>query len=121
MFQGAYRAAEAEVFGKVALIIVTPGMALHLYGKAASHGFPATRLMQQKTAVALIMDETQRCPAETYIALAINIRTMVAVGDCGQDLYDLQAQTCANQARPSFAAELWLARTAAAPGAHTWI
>ncbi len=46
MFQGADRAAEAEVFGKVALIIVTSDVALHLDGKAASRAPPAMRLMK---------------------------------------------------------------------------
>ncbi|MFM7984338.1 MAG: hypothetical protein ACKPKO_33940, partial [Candidatus Fonsibacter sp.] len=46
MFHDAYRAAKAEVFGKVALVIVTPDMALHSYGKAASRGLPAMRLME---------------------------------------------------------------------------
>ncbi|MFM7989317.1 MAG: hypothetical protein ACKPKO_59385 [Candidatus Fonsibacter sp.] len=73
----------------MALIIDSPDMALHLYGKAASRGLPATRLMQQNTASAIIMEEIQRCPAETCIALAITIRTMVVVGDRGQELYDL--------------------------------
>ncbi|MFM7986627.1 MAG: hypothetical protein ACKPKO_45660, partial [Candidatus Fonsibacter sp.] len=75
-------------------------MALNLHGKAASRGLPAMRLMKQKTAIALIMDEIQRCPAETYIALASKIRTMVVVGDRGQELYHLQAQTFAHQAHP---------------------
>ena len=52
---------------------------------------------------------------------------MVAVGDRGQELYPftqqdrgpegLQAQTFLNQVRPSFAAELLLAQSEAAPGA----
>ncbi|MFM7990328.1 MAG: hypothetical protein ACKPKO_64535, partial [Candidatus Fonsibacter sp.] len=87
----AYSAAEAEVFGQVALITVTPDIALHLYIKAASRALPAMRLMKQKKAIAPIMDEFKRCPAATCIALASNIRTMVAVGDRGQELYDLHS------------------------------
>ncbi|MFM7981837.1 MAG: hypothetical protein ACKPKO_21215 [Candidatus Fonsibacter sp.] len=77
MFQDEYKTAEAEVFGTIARITVTPDMALHLYGKAASRGLPAMWLMQQKTAIALIVDKIQRCPAETRIASATNIKTMV--------------------------------------------
>jgi hypothetical protein len=124
-FHEAYGVAEAEALGKVALVLVTTDVALKIYGKAASGGSPAMRLMKQKKATALIMDEIQRCPAETYIALASRNTTVVAVGDRGQELYPLvpqdrgvlQVQTFANHARPSFAAELLLARSSAAPGA----
>ena len=69
----------------------------------------------------------KRCPAETYVALASKVRTVVVVGDRKQELYPfaqqdhgpegLQAQTFLNLVRPSFAAELLLARSEAAPGA----
>ena len=85
------------------------------------------RLMRLKKAIALSMDEMQRCPAETYVALASKVRTVVAVGDSGQELYPftqqdrgpegLQAQTFLKKVRPSFVAELLLARSEAAPGA----
>ena len=75
------KAAEAEVSGKVTLIVVTPDVALHLHGKAPSRGLPTMRLVQKKKAIAPITDETPKCSAKTYTALAINIKTMVAVGD----------------------------------------
>ncbi|MFM7980268.1 MAG: hypothetical protein ACKPKO_13215, partial [Candidatus Fonsibacter sp.] len=62
MCHDAYKAAEAEGFGEVTLIIVTPDKALRLYGKDASRGLPAMRLMKQKKAIALTMDEIQWCP-----------------------------------------------------------
>ncbi|MFM7989564.1 MAG: hypothetical protein ACKPKO_60640, partial [Candidatus Fonsibacter sp.] len=60
MFHNACKATEAEAFGKVTLITVTPDMALHLYGQAASRGSPAMRLVKQRKAIALIMDKTPR-------------------------------------------------------------
>ncbi|MFM7985952.1 MAG: hypothetical protein ACKPKO_42215, partial [Candidatus Fonsibacter sp.] len=82
-----YLAAEAEAFGKVALVIVTAGVALNIYGKDASHGSPAMQLHKQNNPIALIMDAMQRCPIETYIALASHSKTVVAVGDNRQELY----------------------------------
>ena len=52
-----HRASEAEAFGKVALVIVTTDVALNIFGKAASSGSPAMRLMRLKKPIALIMDE----------------------------------------------------------------
>ncbi|MFM7979707.1 MAG: hypothetical protein ACKPKO_10360 [Candidatus Fonsibacter sp.] len=57
-----YQTAEAEAFGKLALVIVTTDVALHIYGKPASHGSPAMRLMKQKKASALILDKIQKVP-----------------------------------------------------------
>ena len=54
-----YLATEAEACAKVALVIVTTDVALNIYGKAASHGSPAMRLMKQKKAIAPILDEIQ--------------------------------------------------------------
>ncbi|MFM7979767.1 MAG: hypothetical protein ACKPKO_10665, partial [Candidatus Fonsibacter sp.] len=71
------------------------------------------------------MDEIQGCPIETYVAVASHNKTVVAVGDRGQYVYPcssyeqfgLQAQTFANPIRPTFVADMLLARTEAAPGA----
>ncbi len=41
--------------------------------------------------VAIIMDEVQRCPVETYVALGSQAPTVIAVGDRGQELYPLIA------------------------------
>ena len=80
------------------------------------------RLTTQKEAVALIMDENQKCPADTYNALASRSTTVVTVGDRGQELYPLVPQdrdqsvlkvhTFANRARPSSAAELFVSTAA---------
>ncbi|MFM7979733.1 MAG: hypothetical protein ACKPKO_10495, partial [Candidatus Fonsibacter sp.] len=69
-----YQTAEAEAFGKVALVIVSTDVALNIYGKSASHGSPAMRLMRQKTGIALITGEVQKVPVETYVALAIHLK-----------------------------------------------
>ena len=62
---------------------------------------------------------------ETYVALASHHKTAVAVGDRGQKIYPqmhlrtntLQAQSFPNLARATFAKEMRLTRTTAAPGA----
>ncbi|MFM7988885.1 MAG: hypothetical protein ACKPKO_57195, partial [Candidatus Fonsibacter sp.] len=51
------------------------------------YGSPAMRLMRRKKTIALILDEIQRCPIETYVALASHNKAAVAVGDRGQDIY----------------------------------
>ena len=45
MFFEVYLAAEAEAFGNVALVSVTTGVALNMYGKAASRGTKAVALI----------------------------------------------------------------------------
>jgi len=123
-FHKAYGQAEAEALGKVAVVLVTTDVALKLCGKAANAGSPAARLMKKKQPAALIMDEMQRCPAETYLALASHHTTLVAVGDRGQELYPLnvlqprrggradgriiEVQQFLSQSRQTFAAELLL-------------
>ena len=83
--------------------------------------------MRRKQSSALILDEMQRCPIETFCALGSRHDTAVAVGDRGQEAYPatpsgrsaaaLRTQTFPQQARPTFAAELLLARASAAPSA----
>ena len=83
--------------------------------------------MTRKQSSALILDEMQRCPVETFCALGSRHDTVVAVGDRGQEVYPttpssrsaaaLPTQTFDQQARPTFAAESLLARASAAPGA----
>jgi hypothetical protein len=132
-FHEAYEQEEAVALAKVAVVLVTTDVALKLCGKAANPGSPAARLLKKKQPAALIMDEMQRCPAETYLALASNHTTLVAVGDRGQELYPLhmsqpprggkadegtiRIQTFFDQSRQTFAAELLLEREQAAPGA----
>jgi hypothetical protein len=132
-FHAAYVRAEADALGKVAVVLVTTDVALKLCGKAANAGSPSARLMKKKQPAALIMDEMQRCPAETYLALSSHHTTLVAVGDRGQELYPLnvlqprrggradgriiKVQQFLSQSRQTFAAELLLGREKAAPGA----
>ena len=111
----------------MALVIVARGVALNIFGKAASSGSLAMRLMRLKKAIVLIMNNIQRYPAETHVDLASKVRTAVAVGDRGHELYPFtqqdrspegwQVQTFLHLVRPSFAAELLLARSEAALGA----
>ncbi len=92
---------------------MTTGVALNMYGKAVSHGSPAMRLMKPKKAMACILNAIQRCPIETYVALARHNKTVVAVGDRGQEIYPcssseqtgLQVQTFANLTRPTVATD----------------
>lgn len=120
-----YGAEEAAITG-ICVVMVTTDVGLKLLGKTASPNSPAARVLKKKRSTALIMDEIQRCPSETYLALASHHPTVVAVGDRGQELHPLvsmprrgplQVQTFASRARPTFAAELLLSRAAAAPGA----
>ena len=82
--------------------------------------------MRRKQSSALILDETQRCPIETFCALGSRHDTVVPVGDRGQDIYPtlpkrgedaLALQKLAMQARPTFAGESLSERAVAAPGA----
>ena len=132
VFFQAYQSAVEAALQKVAVVLTTTDAALKIFAKSANSSSPAARVMKKKRPLAIIMDEMQRCPAETYVALASRHTTLVAVGDRGQELYPLvpqwrggaaapsshiQSQSFAQQARPCFAAELLLARAAAAPGA----
>ena len=58
MFHEVYRSAEAEAFGKAALVVVSTDVVVNIDGKAASCGSPAMR-MKHKKAGALIMDAIQ--------------------------------------------------------------
>ena len=90
-FHQAYADGEAAAFAKVAVVLVTTDVALKIFGKAAASGSPAARLLRKKRPVAIIMDEVQRCPVETYVALGSQAPTVIAVGDRGQELYPLIA------------------------------
>ena len=130
-FHQAYADGEALAFAKIALVLVTTDVALKIFAGAAASGSPAARLLKKKKPLAVIMDEVQRCPVETYVALGSQTSTVIAVGDRGQELYPLvpwhtqaqaaasglQVQTFTAQARPCFAAEMLLQRAQAAPGA----
>ena len=74
------------------MALVTTDVALKLLAKAATQTAPTAELLRQKRPIALIMDEVQRCPAETYVALANDYDTIVAVGDSSQVLYPLTTQ-----------------------------
>ena len=73
-----------------------------------------------KKSTALILDEMQRCPIETFCALGSQHDTVVAVGDRGQEIYPamtssrsgaaIPTQTFVLQAHPNFAAASVLAR-----------
>ena len=126
-FHEAYSEAEAACLRRVAVLLVTTDVALKIFGRAATPGSPAAKLMKQKQSSSLILDEMQRCPVETFCALGSRHDTVVAVGDRGQEIYPampsgrnvaaLPTQTFVQQARPTFAAESLLARASAAPGA----
>ena len=125
-FHLAYLEAEEAAFRQVAVLLVTTDVALNVFGRANTPGSPAARLMTTKSS-ALILDEMQRCPIETFCALGSRHDTVVAVGDRGKEIYPattssrspaaLPTQTFVQQARPTFAASSLLARASAAPGA----
>ena len=101
-------------------------MALKIFGRAATPGSPAARLLKEKQSTALILDEMQRCPVETFRALGSRHDAVAAVGDRGQEIYPmlpkrgedaLAMQKFVLQAGPTFAGESLLERAMAAPGA----
>jgi hypothetical protein len=47
IFHTEYGIAEAEVLGKVAVMLVTTDVALKLYGRSGTPGSPAARLLQK--------------------------------------------------------------------------
>ena len=126
-YHQAYAEAEETAFRRIAVLLVTTDVALKILGRMATPGSPAARLLRLKPSSALILDEMQRCPIETFCALASRHDTVVAVGDRGQEIYPavpggrgagtLPTQTFVQQVRPTFAAESLLERATAAPGA----
>ena len=125
-FRLAYLEAEEAAFRQVAVLLVTTDVALKIFGRASTPGSPAARLMKKRS-TALILDEMQRCPIETFCALGSQHDTVVAVGNRGQEIYPamtssrsgaaIPTQTFVLQARPNFAAASLLARASAEPGA----
>ena len=65
---------------RVAVLLVTTDVALKIFGRAATPGSPAARLLTQKQPTALVLDEMQRCPIETFCALGSRHDAVVAVG-----------------------------------------
>ena len=112
---------------RVAVLLVTGDVALKIFGRCATPGSPAARLMREKQSTALLLDEMQRCPVETFCALGSRHDTVVAVGDRGQEVPPtlpksgeaavLPVPKFVLQAGPSFACEPLLERAMAAPGA----
>jgi len=120
-----YDRVETDTLSKVAVVLVTTDMALKLCGQFAMLRSPAARLMKKKQPSCIIIDEMQRCPAETYLALASHHTTLVAIGDRGQSLYPpnvswrprgneakwfVNVQKFLGQSRQSFAADLLVDR-----------
>ena len=85
--------AEAAALRRVAVLLATTDVALKIVGRAATPGSPAARLLKQRKAAALILDEAQLCPIETFCALGSRHDTVVAVGDRGQEVYPLAVPT----------------------------
>ena len=67
-FHQAFSEAEEAALRRVAVLLVTTGVALKIFGRAAAPGSPAAKLMRRKQSSALILDEMQRCPIETFCA-----------------------------------------------------
>ena len=68
-FHQAYSDAEEAALRRVAVLVVTMGVALKIFGRAAAPSSPAAKLMSRKQSSALILDETQRCPIENILRL----------------------------------------------------
>ena len=68
-FHQAYSEAEEAALRQVAVLLATTSVALKILGRAATPGSPAAKLMKRKGSSTVILDETQRCPIETFCAL----------------------------------------------------
>ena len=121
-FHPAHSEAAAAALHRVAVLLLTTDVALKIFGRAATPGSPAARLMRENQPTALLLGEMQRCPVEAFCALGSRHDTVVAVGDRGQDIYPtvptrgeaaLAMQKLALQARPTFAGESLLERAVA--------
>ena len=99
-FHQAHSLAAAAALRRVAVLLVTVDVALKIFGRSATPGSPAARLLMGKQSTALILDEMQRCPVETFCALGSRHDTVVAVGSRGQEIPD-GAQT--RRGRPLYA------------------
>ena len=76
-FHQAYSEAEEAALRRVAVLT------LKIFGRAAAAASPAAKLVRRKQSSALILDEMQRCPIETFCALGSRHDTVAAVGDRG--------------------------------------
>ena len=63
-FHQACSEAEAAALRRVAVLLATTGVALKIFGRAATPGSPAARLLKQRKSATLILDEVQRCPLD---------------------------------------------------------
>ena len=87
-FHQAHSLAAAAALCRVAVLLVSGDVALKIFGRCATPGSPAARLLKEKKQnTALILDEMQRCPVETFCALGSRHDAVVAVGDRGQEMH----------------------------------
>ena len=77
---------------KVAVLLTTTDVALKLYAGLANAFMPAARLLKKQQAHALLMDEVQRVPVETFLALAMHVPTVCAFGDKSQKCHARPAE-----------------------------
>ena len=73
-----------EVLSKVSVLLTTTDAALKLYAGLASPNSPAARLLKQQHVEAILLDEIQRVPVETFLGLAMQTPTLCAFGDKAQ-------------------------------------
>ena len=73
----------------IAVLLTTTDVALKLFGGLASKSMPAARVAKAQRAHALLMDEVQRVPLETFLALALQVPTVCAFGDRSQKCHSL--------------------------------
>ena len=92
-----FAAGAEETLMKVSVLLATTDVALKLYASLATPSSPAARLLKHQEAHAILMDEIQRVPTETFLGLAMHTPTLCAFGD--------QAQKVIINSNPSFAAE----------------
>ena len=69
---------------KVSVLLTTTDVALKLFAGLATPSSPAAKLLKHQEAYAILMDEVQRIPTETFLGLAMQTPTLCAFGDNAQ-------------------------------------
>ena len=73
-------------------------MAVALKGVARQANYPANLLFRRNKPRAVVMDELQRTPQESFVGLAEHTETVVAIGDPGQRVVSVQGWRSAGSA-----------------------
>ena len=79
-----FGAGAEEVLKQVSVLLATTDVALKLFADLSTPSSPAARLLKHQKPYAILMDEIQRVPTETFLGLAMHTPTLCAFGDNAQ-------------------------------------